>query len=116
MAKEIAIQKRAQIDKATRHMMISVCAAAAVLGCAIVLSVYFVKWMVFNGKVIGEKTKIIENYKTIQTNVKALTANVSALSENENLEVIARDRETGCMDFEGNAVDMNSDIELSREC
>ncbi len=116
MAKEVAIQKRAQIDKATRHMLFAVCGAAIILGCAAVLSVYFVKWMIFNGKVIGEKTAVIKDYKTTQENVKKLAANVSALSADEDLEVIARERKTGCIDVDGNTVDMSEDIELARVC
>ena len=114
--KEVAIKKRAQIDKATQNMFIAVCAASIVLGAAIVLSIYFIKWMVFNARVIGEKSQIITDYKTIQGNVEKLAENVQMLSENENLEVVARARENQCMNFTSSAVDTPDRIELARIC
>jgi len=114
--KEVAIKKRAQIDKAMQVMMIAVGAAAVVLGCSIVLSVYFVKWIVFNTKVIGEKDRIIRDFKTIQSNVDELSSNIEVLSENENLEVVARVRENRCMTIDGSPIDVTDNIGLSRIC
>ena len=114
--KEVAIKKRAQIDQATKHMLVAVGIASVVLGCAIVLSVYFVKWMVFNTKVIGEKGAIIDNFKSIQENMADLAENVNALAENENLEVVARVRENRCVGFDGNPVDTTDRIEIARVC
>lgn len=114
--KEVAIQKRAQIDKATTHMLVAVGAASIILGSAIVLSVYFVKWITFNSKVIGEKDLIIDDFKTIQNNVAELSRNVDALSENEDLEVVGRVRENRCMDVDGNPVDTTDRIEIARIC
>jgi len=115
-AKEVAIQKRAQIDKATQTMLIAVGLASIVLGCAAVLSVYFVKWIMFNAKVMGEKNAIIEDYRTIQGNVENLVNSVNALSDNENLEIMARGRENRCTTFEGDLVDTTNNIELARIC
>jgi hypothetical protein len=115
-AKEVAIQKRAQIDKATQTMLIAVGLASVVLGCAIVLSVYFVKWITFNAKVIGEKDLIIKDLEVIQANVGRLADNVNILSENENLEVMARVRENRCVTFDGDPIDTTNNVELARVC
>ncbi|MCL1839831.1 hypothetical protein FWF89_02415 [Candidatus Saccharibacteria bacterium] len=114
--KEVAIKKRAQIDKATQTMLIAVGLASVVLGCAMVLSVYFIKWIIFNTKVIAEKDAIIKDFETVQKNVVTLASNVEALSENENLEVVARVRENRCMTIDGGPVDTGNNIELSRIC
>jgi len=114
--KEVAIKKRAQIDKAMQVMMVAVGAAAVVLGCSIVLSIYFVKWIMFNAKVIGEKDRIIGDFKTIQNNVSALSSNIEVLSGDENLEVVARVRENRCMAIDGSPIDTENNIGLSRIC
>jgi hypothetical protein len=114
--KEVAVKKRAQIDKATQTMLLAVGLASIVLGCAAVLSVWCIKWIIFNTKVTGEKGKVIEDFKTIQDNVKELADNIDALSENENLEVIARVRGSQCKTIEGDLVDMRGNVELTRVC
>jgi hypothetical protein len=115
--KEVAIKKRAQIDKATQNMLVAVGFASVVLGCAAVLSVYFVKWIIFNTKVISAKDEVIGNFKTIQENVKQLTSNIEKLSENENLEVVARTRENRCANLaEGGGANMNGNLEVARIC
>lgn len=121
--KEIAIGKRAAIDKASKKMFLAVCGASVVLGLALVGSIYFIKWMSFNGKIIGRKDEVIKNYKSIQSNLEILRTNiigngdtVSGLANNENLEVIARARDTNCVDVEGNPVDTTEDVEKARVC
>jgi len=120
-AKEVAIKKRAQMDKATQVMLVAVGVASVALGCALVLSIYFIKWIGFNTKVIGEKDKIIKDFETIQHNVATLGKNIEALSSNEDLEVVARAREERCArfaegDIEEGMVDMRTSIEISRIC
>jgi hypothetical protein len=115
-AKEVAIRKRAQIDKATQIMLLAVGAASVVLGCSAVLSVYFVRYMNFNAGVIGEQDQIIEDFKEAQNNVTQLTQNIGALAEDENLEVVARARESRCMGLGDRPADMTSSIGLARIC
>jgi hypothetical protein len=120
--KEVAIGKRAQLDKASQRMFLAVCAASVVLGLALVGSIFFIKWMVFNGKVISRKDQIISDYKTIQSNVNVLSQNiigsdtVPGLANNANLEVIARARGTSCVSIDGTPVDTEDDVELARIC
>jgi len=116
-AKEVAIQKRAQIDKATQTMLVAVGFASVVLGCAIVLSIYFVKQIRFNAEVIGEKDTVIKNYEKIQSNVENLASNVRLLEDDENLEVMARVRdENRCTTFEGDLIDTTDNVGLARIC
>ena len=114
--KEVAIKKRAQIDKATQNMMVAVGLASVILGTALVLSVYFIKWIVFNTSVIAAKDEVIKDYKIIQDNIGELATNVKALSEDEGLEVVARVRENRCVTVGGGLVDMTDNIGLSRIC
>lgn len=121
--KEIAIGKRAAIDKASKKMFLAVCGASVVLGLALVGSIYFIKWLAFNGKVIARKDEVIKNYKVIQSNLESLKTNIigdggtaSGLANNANLEVIARARDSGCIDIEGKPVDTEGDVELARTC
>lgn len=116
MAKEVAILKRAQIDKATSHMLVAVGIASVILGCAAVLSVYFVKWIIFNATVIGEKTAIVDDFTTIQKNASTLESSISDLSYNENLEVVARARDNSCSGYGEEEIDVTESIGLARIC
>lgn len=125
MAKQVALKKRAMIDKATQKIFLVVCATGVVLGLALVASIYFIKWMVFNGKVITRKDEIIADYKTIQKNIETLKTeivgnaedNTSDLADNEYLEVVARAaREADCIGIDGKPLDTSDDIDLARTC
>ena len=120
--KEIAIGKRAQIDKASQKIFLAVCGASIVLGLALVGSIYFVKWMIFNGKIITRKDEVIQDYKSIQSNVSTLRHNIigdsdtPGLAGNANLEVIARARDANCVSIDGEYTVPEDDIELTRVC
>lgn len=62
MAKEAAISKRLKIDEAQRTMLVGVFIASLMLGAAIVLIVYFARYIAFNAKVIGAKNDAIAAY------------------------------------------------------
>jgi len=113
MAKEVAVRKRALIDKANRNMFAFVAAASVILGVTLVSVVYFTKLIAFNGKVIGEKNKIISDYDKSLANLTTLNQNVIALSENLDLESVARSREVVCESLEGEAF---ADSESVRTC
>lgn len=122
--KEVAIAKRAAIDKASQKMFLAVCGASIVLGLGIVGAIYFIKWMTFNAKVIARKGEVISSYVTIQDNLESLKDNimgnedkgVSGLANNENLEVMARTSEAGCIDIDGNPVSTEGSVGLARTC
>lgn len=124
MAKQVALKKRAMIDKATQKIFLTICVMGVVLGLALVGSIYFIKWMSFNGKVIARKDEIIQSYKEIQKNIESLKTEIigngeddaNNLANNEYLEVIAGAREASCRTFDGGLVDVSNDIELARTC
>ena len=62
MAKEVAITKRAKINEAQKVMYAGVFAASLIVGAAIVLVVYFSRYIAFNSKVIGAKNDAIKSY------------------------------------------------------
>ena len=120
--KGVAFGKWAKIDKAQRNMFLAVCGTSVVLGVTVVSIIYFAKVIAFNGKLIGEKDAIINDYKSIQSSLNTIQADVDALRTNENLEVVGRTRASDCMklttklDEEGEDSSEISDIELARIC
>ena len=113
MAKEVAVRKRAMIDRASRNMFLVVAAASVVLGVTIVGAIHISKWIAFNAKVIGEKAKIIDDYNTSLKNLPALEGAIERLSSNEDLEAVARKREVICESFEG---EKYTSVMALREC
>lgn len=69
MAQEVALTKRIKISKAQQNMFLAVLIASLVLGFTIMLSVFFVKYIIFNTKVINAKEQAISNYKQTIKNV-----------------------------------------------
>ncbi len=45
MAKEVAVKKRALIDKANKNMFIAVAGASVILGVTLVAVVFLMKWI-----------------------------------------------------------------------
>lgn len=137
MAKEIAISKRVKISKAQQYTMIEVLVASLVLGLAIVLSIWLIKYITFNTKVISAKNDAIESYeKTIKnvgicndinndgkysddelqkcdpnsTKIKEGTLRYNVmynLANNASLESVARGSLAECYDSDKNKIDFN---------
>ena len=64
---EVAVGKRIKISKIQQHMMLAALVTSLVFGVSLVFSIYFIKYISFNTKVIDEKDKAISNYyKTIK--------------------------------------------------
>ncbi len=117
--KGVAFGKWAKIDKAQRNMFLAVCATSVALGITVVSIIYFAKVIAFNGKLIGEKDKIIKDYKSIQSSLSNISNQVNDLRNNENLEVVSRTRAADCMTLTSKLdeeADKISDIELARVC
>ena len=99
MAKGIAITKRLKISRAQQETFIAVLIASLVVGVGAVLSIYFIKYIAFNSKVIDAKNDAITAYETTLKNVKSLRNNVlDNMASNEDLEAVARDSLTDCYD------------------
>lgn len=127
--KEIAIGKRAAIDKASKKMFASTAGASLVLGLAIVGAIYFIKCMIFNGTVISKQDEIIAEYEVIQNNLAQLKDNImgdgseengtpNGLANNVNLEVVARNRDIrNCYDLNGKLKpNDDGDVYITRSC
>ena len=67
--KVIAIGKRIKITKTQQHILLSVLAASLVVGVCMVLSVYFIKTIAFNAKVITAKDEAIVTYEKSIKNI-----------------------------------------------
>ena len=124
--KSTALLKKVKIDKAQRNMFIAVCLASVVVGVTLVASVWFVRKIKFNQKVIGQQDIIIKDLKQSQANLNALKLNIAELTSNENLEAVARIKESKnnvnnkvCDKFvnaEINNEEGVKDIETARTC
>ena len=65
MAQEIAIGKRLKISKAQQNMLLAVAGASIVLGVGIVFSIWLIKYIFFNMKVIDAKDVAISEYNEV---------------------------------------------------
>ncbi|MBR3164241.1 hypothetical protein IKF15_02980 [Candidatus Saccharibacteria bacterium] len=88
-----AIEKRAKIDRAQKNMFIAVCLASMAIGISIVATIYLVKLIAFNGNVLEEQKTAIEGFKESQENLSSLDQSVRTMADNDNLEVVARERD-----------------------
>lgn len=91
MAKKqgMAIAKRVKISKSQQVMLGAVACASLILGVCLVFSVYFLKYIKFNSKVISEKNKAIEGYSSAIKNIgvcKAPSGKLYTVSELESCE------------------------------
>lgn len=119
--KGVAFGKWAKIDKAQRNMFLAVCGASIVLGVTCVSVFHFVSVISFNGTLIEEKNKIINDYVTIQKNLKNISDQINQLQNNESLEVVSRTRAADCARYldllnDENAEEEIDNIELARIC
>lgn len=94
---DVAIRKRTQIAKANRTMFLWIAAASALVGCAIVVSIFLVQKVVFNERVLAEKQKTVstleKNNKAVeglQESIRVLDADqaLSSVKANENDQAV----------------------------
>lgn len=83
--KDVAIRKRTQITKANRTMFLWVAAVSAVVGVALVGSIFLIQKIAFNEKVLAEKNKTISILTNNNNNVSELEAQVRVLDSNQAL-------------------------------
>ena len=83
--KDAAIRKRTQIAKANRTMFVWVAVISAIVGFALVGSLFLVQKLVFNEKVIAEKEKTVSILKSNNGNISELEAQVRILDNNQAL-------------------------------
>lgn len=110
-----AIGKKLKIDKAQQTTMLEVLGAAILVGVTVVLSIWLVKYITFNARVIGEKGEAIKNYESSLRNLSTLEDNVMAMSDNENLESVARDSLSECYGADGTKIDFNKEYQETED-
>ncbi len=86
MAKDKAIGKRLKISKAQKNMFAAVAGAAFILGISLVFSVYFLRYIKFNSKVISEKDKAITGYSNTIRDIGVCKAPSGKVYNNTELE------------------------------
>lgn len=80
--KDAAIRKRTQISKANRTMFIWVAVISALVGFALVGSLFLIQKAFFNEKVLSEKDKTISVLKKNNANISELESQVRILDNN----------------------------------
>ncbi len=121
--KGFAEGKRLKIDKMQRNVFIAVCITSIALSLTIVGAIRLVKYIQFNSKVIVEKEKVAKGYAQIQNDLQSLKNSISQLTTDENLESVARERDSVCdsligkpgKESDNNEFSIN-EIEIIRSC
>ncbi len=85
MALDPALRKRQQISKANRTMFLWVAGVSAIVGIAVVVSIFLSQKLMFNEKVLGEKGKTVDILKHNNSVVDELKKNVRVLNTNQAL-------------------------------
>lgn len=80
-----ALRKRAQIARANRMMFVWVAGISAIVGLAVVTSIFLFQKLVFNEKILGEKQATISALEYNNNSVEALKNDVRALESNAAL-------------------------------
>ena len=117
-----SVLKRLKITKAQRTMFVTVCLASIAVGITFVLSVYLVKVISFNGKLLTQTGYVVDALKQDQSTLESLAGQISDLTKNENLESVARTRTvTDCSGFYGidmslEGVKTEEEVEKVRRC
>jgi hypothetical protein len=83
--KDAAIRKRTQISKANRTMFLWIAAASALVGFAIVVSIFLAQKLLFNERVLAEKQNTITTLEGNNKVVSDLESAVRVLDTNEAL-------------------------------
>lgn len=91
MADNIAIRKQTQIAQAGRTMFIWIAIASALVGVAVVVSIFLGQKLIYTEKVLAEKQNTVSNLNAnlaavdeLKKNVRALDANSALLSVRAN--------------------------------
>jgi len=84
-SKVVALRKRTQIAKSNKVMFLWVAGVSALLGFAVVVSIFLVQMFLFNERVIQEKDKTIAILNSNNNNVQELESQVRALDANQAL-------------------------------
>ena len=82
---DTALRKRTQISKANRTMFLWIAGASALVGFAVVGSIFLSQKLLFNEKVLIEKNKTVSTLNANNKIISDLKANVRVLDTNSDL-------------------------------
>lgn len=83
--KTTAIRKRTQITKANKTMFVWVACASALVGFCVVGIIFLAQMLIFNEKVLSEKSQTVATLKQNNNNVSELESQVRTLDANQAL-------------------------------
>ncbi len=82
---EVAIRKRSQIAKANRTMFLWIAISSALIGAAVVVSIFLFQKMIFNERVLAEKQNTVSTLQHNNSIVSSLEDEVRILDTNTAL-------------------------------
>lgn len=85
---QTGLRKRQQISQANRMMFLWVAGVSVVVGFALVGSVFLVQKLIFNEKVLAEKSKTVATLKSDNAAVGALKDNIRKLNADPSLNAL----------------------------
>lgn len=85
---DVAIRKRTQISKASRTMFLWIAVASALVGIAVVVSIFLAQKLIFNEKVLAEKQKTVSTLEKNNKIIPSLQDSIRVLDTNEALKSV----------------------------
>lgn len=85
---DVAIRKRNQIAKANRTMFIWIAIASALVGTAVVVSIFFAQQLMYNEKVLAEQAQTVSNLKHNNSVAEELQNEIRVIDTNVNLSKV----------------------------
>ncbi len=85
---DVAIRKRTQISKASRTMFLWIAIASALVGIAVVVSIFLAQKLIFNEKVLAEKQKTVSTLEKNNKIIPSLQDTIRVLDTNEALKSV----------------------------
>lgn len=82
---DVAIRKRNQIAKANRTMFLWIAIASALVGAAVVVSIFFAQQLIYNEKVLAEQGKTVETLKHNNSVAEELQDEIRVIDTNVDL-------------------------------
>jgi len=82
---DVAIRKRSQIAKANKTMFIWIAVASALVGSAVVVSIFLAQKAIFNESVLSLKQQTVSNLDNNNTVAPELKSKIQVLDTNQAL-------------------------------
>lgn len=114
----VLLKKREQIRSNNKQLFLWVAGGSIVVSFSLVISVFLVKQLIFNEKVLTEKGISSKNLATNIVNAKQLDENVNELRSNPSLKSARSNPEENNLDviidalpYDGNTVDLGASLQ-----